>query len=121
MNKSQIITDKIATAIIDQLILGELDYKNENFRKGVVRSIRTMVVMAYVDSSEDIAKIPDSEIGKYIEEMIVKAKAYGRLLVEKIDEVSAKRPMKLVNSNSIKVFIDAVCETPDADFGFLCN
>jgi hypothetical protein len=107
-NRSQFIPDKIATAVIDQLICGEVEYKNENDRRGVAASIRVEIQRAFAKIESEVLEIPSAEVEKYLDTMIVKAKEYGAAIVAKLDEISDKRNGKTLNGDFIKRLYETI-------------
>jgi hypothetical protein len=107
-NRSQFIPDKIATVIIDQLICGEVEYKNENDRRGVAASIRVEIQRAFAEIEAQVLEIPSAEVEKYLETMIVKAQEYGGAIVSKLDELSEKRNGKSLNGDFIKRLYETI-------------
>ncbi len=101
-NRSQFIPDQIATVIIDQLICGEVEYKNENDRIGVARSIRVEILRAFAEIEADVLEIPEAKVKNYLEIMVVQAREYGAKIVDKLDEISEKRNGKLLNIDFLK-------------------
>jgi hypothetical protein len=107
-NRSQFIPDKIATAVIDQLICGDVTYKNENDRRGVAASIRVEIQRAFAEIESEVLEIPSAEVEKYQDIMIVKAKEYGAAIVAKLDEISEKRNGKSLNGDFIKRLYETI-------------